>query len=345
MRVERCDEPGEEWDAFATAREGTALGHAAGWKRTLEQGYRLETRFLVAHAGDGRLRGLLPLARVPQLRGGSEWVSLPYLDSGGVLAAEPDAERALVDAALQLVRESGARALELRQCQPLATRPAPVATDRIDLVLELESDAEAQWSALRAKVRNQTRKAERSGLVLAAADADPLEGFYAPFCVNMRDLGSPVHGRGYFEAMRAAFGPRLRIVVTELEGRPVGGLVAIRFGDTVTVPWASTLRSERARCPNNQIYWEALREAAESGARRFDFGRSPRDAGTYRFKKGWGASERELAWLRLAPDGAPLPPAPPGSSGLLRRGSELWQRLPLGLANRLGPPLRRRLSA
>ena len=52
---------------------------------------------------------------------------------------------------------------------------------------------------------------------------------------------------------------RLRFVITAHGDRPVGGLVAIDFAGAVTVPWASTLRSERQRCPNNQIYWEALR--------------------------------------------------------------------------------------
>jgi len=163
--------------------------------------------------------------------------------------------------------------------------------------------------------------------------------------VNMRDLGSPVHADAFFHAMARAFGERLRFVVTEREGRPVGGLVAIHYGGSVTVPWASTLRAERARCPNNQIYWEAIRWAASIGAREFDFGRSPRDAGTYRFKLGWGARERPLAWIRFDPAGRELAASSPRDHGALRRLSELWTRLPLAVASRLGPPLRRRISS
>jgi len=345
MRVERCEEPGPEWDEFVVAQRGGTLAHASAWKRVLEEGYRLETCFLTARTSEGSLRGILPMARVPALRGSYTWVSLPYLDTGGILAADVEAERALVEEALRHVRSRRAAGLELRQLEPGRSLPAPSAQDRVDLVLDLDEDEEAQWRALPAKVRNQTRKATRSGLQLAPAEGSLLDAFYAPFCVNMRDLGSPVHGRPFFAAMARAFGPSLRFVVVRDEERPVGGLVAIHFGDTVTVPWASTLRSERSRCPNNLIYWEALRWALERGARRFDFGRSPREAGTFRFKKGWGARERPLAWVHLAPGGTSLPVSHPGESPLLRWASELWPRLPLWLTARVGPVIRRRLAS
>jgi hypothetical protein len=124
----------------------------------------------------------------------------------------------------------------------------------------------------------------------------------------------------------------------------VGGLVAIHFGRTVFVPWASTLRSEHRRCPNNLIYWEALRWAVERGAEEFGFGRSAPNSGTHRFKRGWGAEERSLAWTRLGRDGAALPIQRAGDSPLLRALSRLWTGVPVSLSAILGPPVRRFLS-
>jgi serine/alanine adding enzyme len=341
MQVERVAEPGAEWDAFAEGTPGATLAHAAAWLRVVRDAYGLASLGLAARAG-GELRGILPLVRHRGLGGDVVWTSMPFLDSGGILARDPAAEEVLLEAALGLVRETGAVALDLRPMQalaPAAGAASPVG--RVDLVLPLEADEEAQWKALPGSVRNQTRKAERSGLVLA----EGLDGFYGPFAENMRDLGSPVHGVGFFAAAARAFGPRLRFVVTRDERRCVGGLVAIRFADGVTVPWASTLRAERRRCPNNQIYWEAIRWAVAEGAREFDFGRSPVDSGTHRFKKGWGAEERALAWVRLAPDGARLPPSAPGDSALLQQLSALWTRLPVPLTRWLGPPIRKRISS
>ena len=345
MQVERVANPGAEWDAFVEATAGAGLGHAAAWHRVLREAYGLAPEYLAARESGGGLAGVLPLVPFRGLLGRLELVSLPFLDTAGVLATSPAAEAALRDAALARAREIGAAGLELRQQAPLTTGPPPGEMNRVDLVLALEASEEAQWNALPAKVRNQTRKAEREGLRLAEGGSEQLLGaFYAPFLRNMRDLGSPVHARRFFGAAAAAFGERLRFVITSHADRPVGGLVAIHFAGAVTVPWASTLRAERQRCPNNQIYWEALRWSITRGAHTFDFGRSPRGSGTHGFKLGWGAVERPLAWLRLAPDGGVLAMPGPEAGAWLLRLSRLWSRLPLALTAQLGPPLRRRLS-
>jgi FemAB-related protein (PEP-CTERM system-associated) len=343
VRIERLVSPGSEWDAFVEAQPGATLAHAAVWASVLRRAYRLHPVYLVARAAGGAIRGVLPLVRFRTLRGRRELVSLPFHDTGGVLADAPEAARALLEAALDLAREAEASALELRQREPLLDLPsAPL--DRVDLVLDLEPDEEAQWQALPAKVRNQTRKATREGLRLLPGGAELAPAFFAPFASNMRDLGSPVHGLAFFAAMAEAFGSRLRFFVAGDGARPVGGLVAIHFAGTVTVPWASTLRAERSRCPNNLIYWEAIRWSVSLRAREFDFGRSPIEAGTYRFKKGWGARERPLAWLRLDRDGSPLPIESVSEEPVLRRLSELWQRLPVEVTRWLGPRIRRHLA-
>ena len=387
MRVAVIADPGPEWDAFAEAEPAGRLGHASAWGRVVRDAYGLTPVYLEARNEQGAIAGILPLVGFRGLGGGLELVSMPFLDSGGILARDPAAERALLDAALGLAREQGARALELREFAAAGgagsgessrvtaaegegasdSRAATAAKRedasgprgsaggdgsraetqaRVDLVLALESSEDAQWAALRAKVRNQTRKAEREGLRIAPrGDAKLLTDFYGPFCRNMRDLGSPVHAERFFAAAAEAFGDRLRFIVSRLGERSVGGLVAIDFAGAVSVPWASTLREERNRCPNNQIYWEALRWAIERGAREFDFGRSPIGGGTYRFKLGWGAQERPLAWRRLDPEGGRIAAKSAGDSPTLQRLSAIWSRLPLPMTALLGPWLRRRISS
>lgn len=340
MQVEQVDDPGPEWDAFVEATPGAALGHAAAWARILRDSYRLASHYLAARDASGALAGVLPLVCFRTLRGRRELISLPFLDTGGILATSAAAESSLLAAAREFARELGAGALELRQLTPLREGPVAREQSRVDLVMPLDHDEQAQWKALGAKVRNQTRKAEQSGLAPASGAArDRVADFFAPFAVNMRDLGSPAHAQRFYEVMAQVFGDRLSIHLALLGDRSVGGLVAIDFAGTVTVPWASTLRAERARCPNNLIYWEAIRWAIARGARWFDFGRSPRESGTHRFKLGWGASERELAWIRLGSDGEPIAAAAsPGP--LLEQLARAWTRLPVGLANALGARLR-----
>ena len=345
MLVERVAEPGAEWDAFVESVPGATLGHAAAWAAVVREAYGLEPLYLAARDAAGALQGVLPLVRFRTLTGARELVSMPFLDAGGILASDDAAEAALREAALGEARAWGARALELRQWAPLRAGPAAPASGRVDLVLPLAGDEDALWASLPANVRNQTRKATREGLMPAPEDAADLAlRFYTPFRVNMRDLGSPVHALAFYEAIARAFGSRVRFVVAQDGDRPVGGLVAIRYAGIVTVPWASTLRAERARCPNNLLYWEALRWAIRGAARAFDFGRSPPGSGTHRFKLGWGAAEWPLAWLRLDPAGAVLHEPAGAGGGALRRLASLWSRLPVPIASALGPRLRCRLS-
>jgi len=344
MRVEEIATPGADWEEFVRAHPQANLGHAPEWMAILKQGYGLKTRALVARRVGNEVAGVLPLALVPGLRGRRELVSLPYLDAAGILAETQEAEESLRQHALKLAREMGADQLETRA---MATegQAGQAEQDRVDLYLQLETDVEQQWQSVGAKVRNQTRKADKEGLTLLEADDKTLlDAFYKPFCVNMRDLGSPVHGKRFLASIDAAFGNRMRVIVTKLEDQPVGGLIAIRFGDTVSIPWASTLRSERRRCPNNQIYWEALRWSIEQGAKEVDFGRSPREGGTHRFKLGWGAKPRELDWRRYTPDGQPMPLGSLGGTPIFERVSAAWSRFPVATTRWIGPSLRKRIS-
>jgi serine/alanine adding enzyme len=350
MQVESVTDPDLEWDAYAEARPGACLGHAAAWASILRESYGLAPHYLLARSG-GEIAGILPLVSFRTLRGARELISLPFLDAAGVLADNPEAADALRRAAQKRAGELGARWIELRS-QPAASEDTEAAPpldelDRVDLVLRLEADEESQWKALRAKVRNQTRKAEKEGLSLLPGDgADALlDAFFGPFAVNMRDLGSPVHARRFFAVAAARFGDRLRFIATGEGGRSAGGLVAIHYGGAVNVPWASTLRSERRRCPNNQIYWEALRWAIDRGACELDFGRSARDGGTYRFKLGWGAEERALLWQRFGAAGESLPLSGVRDSNVLSRLSDLWTRLPVPVASWLGSKVRPFISA
>jgi FemAB-related protein (PEP-CTERM system-associated) len=348
MRLEQVDEPGAEWDGFVASACGAHLGHAAAWAGVLRFSYGLEPRYLDCRADDGALLGILPLARFRTLTGRRELISIPFHDVAGILCTSDAAASSLLEGALALARESRCAALELRQAQPLSVLPrvrggAPA--NRLDLVLELPSDEAALWKQLGPKVRNQVRKAEKEGLALASWDPpDLLAGFYRCFAENMRDLGSPVHARSFFLETARRFGDRLRCFVAADGPRPVGGLIAIHYAGRVTVTWASSLRSERPRCPNHLIYWEALRWAVALRASHFDFGRSPVGGGTHRFKLSWGAKEHPLAWLRLTPAGEPLPAGSESAGRLLTRLSSAWQRLPLGWSQRLGPVLRRRLA-
>jgi lipid II:glycine glycyltransferase (peptidoglycan interpeptide bridge formation enzyme) len=170
-----------------------------------------------------------------------------------------------------------------------------------------------------------------------------LHEFYRVFAINMRDLGSPVHARGFFRAILECFGEVARVVLVKRDGVPLGGLISIAFKDTLYVPWASSLREYATLCPNMLLYWETLRRGCKDGFARFDFGRSTRGSGTYRFKRQWGAAETQLYWYIIPLAGRRYTKISGNDdTGVLMQ--RLWSRLPLGVTRMLGPRIRRYLT-
>jgi FemAB-related protein (PEP-CTERM system-associated) len=337
-----ADGEGASWDAFVRSLPAGGLGHAHAWKQVVERGYGKQAYYLAAKE-DGRWVGVLPLVRMKGPLTGNRLVSLPFLDAAGLLAATPQAAAALRAEAFSLAGRLGARGVELRS-RAAAMDAGAAAASRATLVLPLPGGAEALWGSFSPKVRNQIRKAEKAGLRTEAAPRERLVDFYRVFAHNMRDLGSPVHSLRFLEAVFDAFAAAAKLYLTVSSSQKVvGGAIAIEAGDTVTVPWASSLREAFPSCPNHSLYWKVLGDTAQAGARRFDFGRSHVDSGTYRFKVQWGAQPLPLAWESFDAGGAPLPGAafkPAEHTGLTRA----WSLLPLWLANAIGPLVRRQLS-
>ena len=328
------------WDEYVSRCPSAGLYHRYGWAPVIARSYGHTPVYLWAR-DEGGVRGVLPLVLFRGALGGRSLVSLPFLDEGGLCADSETARDALWAAAVDLARRERARSVELRQ-RDASGLPLAELGSKVSVMLELVSDPETMWRRLDAKVRNQVRKAIGSGLTSSWCGMEGLDDFYAVFAQNMRDLGSPVHGRRFFATILEEFAGSARLLIVRDGGRAVAGGVCMVFRDTVLVPWASSLRQWRNRCPSNLLYWDVIRSACEKGLRWLDFGRSSRGGGTYRFKMQWGGEERPLHWEGAAPDGRQsLVNTDDSRYRLVIRA---WQSLPVALTRLIGPTLRKRLS-
>jgi serine/alanine adding enzyme len=152
-----------------------------------------------------------------------------------------------------------------------------------------------------------------------------------------------VHARGFFQAVLDGFGDQALIAIVRKDAQPIGGLIALTFKNSLIVPWASSLRQYLSLCPNMLLYWETLRSACLEGFQRFDFGRSSRNSGTYRFKRQWGAVEEPLFWYTI-PLTASLRPTLSSSDPKAALLARLWRYLPLHVTRWLGPHIRKSLT-
>jgi serine/alanine adding enzyme len=337
--VARCTD-GASWDRYAEAhREGT-VDHAWAWRQVFERALGHECVYLIA-TRDERTVGLLPLVFVRSLLFGRVLISVPFLNYGGVLGDDPAAIQALLDGARDVALRVHASHVELRHAGRQTTS-LPFRRHKVGMQLMLPGSSDALWTALDRKIRNQVRKAQKEGLTTRSGGAELVDDFYRVFSLNMRDLGTPVAPRRLFTETVAAFGDRARITVVTLKGRPVAAGFTVALNGVVLNPWASSLREFRALCPNMLLYWTMIEESIAGGARAFDFGRSSIDSGPHQFKLQWGAVERLLHWeyILLSRTEAPDQGTSNPKFGVA---IAAWQRLPLWIANAVGPSIARHL--
>jgi FemAB-related protein (PEP-CTERM system-associated) len=327
------------WRSVVAGSNESNLAHSPEWFALIQRAYGHQPLYLCAEDDKSR-SGVLPAFIVRRPFFGTVVTSMPFLDSGGPCTSSAAMARVLVAHLVAEARGIGAKLVEIRCSTPLDIGSQPAQT-KVNMTLPIPSDPDRLWRQLDKAVRNQVRKAERSGLSIEIGGVENLPPFYETFAIRMRDLGSPVHAAGFLRAVLESFGSRARIILVRKGPTTVGGLVILAFKDRLIVPWATCLKEYFALCPNMLLYWVALRTACVEGFRRFDFGRSTRNSGTYHFKCQWGAREEPLFWYTI-PVMSPAGPSTehPGRRELF---AKAWQHLPLGVTRYLGPRIRRYL--
>ena len=330
------------WDTYVLNHPEGLSYQLFAWKRAVKKAYGHDAHYLLAEEGS-EICGILPLIdfRIPFF--GSSLISLPYCDAGGILADSPEIGRELLQNATSFAEESGSKC-QIRSTVAIESELSSN-TNKVRMLLELPTDSKQLQAGLKAKLRSQVKKPIRDGLTANLGGAELLTQFHKVFAENMRDLGSPVHSYRWLEAVVAAYGEHCRVaVVYTAEGIPAAAGIVLLHKNTVSIPWASALRKYNRLNPNMLLYWTFLSFSADNGYCCFDFGRSTPGEGTYRFKEQWGAKPHSLHWydypsIEYSPEEQPTRPA------TVRQFVEsIWQKLPLGLANSLGPRLRKYIS-
>lgn len=321
------------WDTFVSGSRRATGYHEWAWRRVFERALGHEPIYLAARR-HGRIEGVLPLVYMDGFLFGRMLTSLPFVNYGGVIAETDTVAQALLDAAIEVGVRRRCRHLELRH---LGRRfpNLPCKHHKVTMHLGLEPD---MWNRLDRKVRNQIRKAQKSNLTSEHGGVELLKDFYSVFARNMRDLGTPVYSSAFFHEVMGAFPDRARLTIVHLGNVPIAAALSYRSGSTMEAPWASSIRDYNSLCPNHLLYWSMIERATASGCAVFDFGRSTPNEGTFKFKQQWGAEPVPLFWEYWLESGTALPNASP-TNPRLRLAIELWKKLPLAVANRLGPSL------
>ena len=325
---------GARWDAFVLASPQATFFHRAGWQRVIERVWRHPTFFLYAER-DGRIACVLPLAQVKSRLFGHALVGLPFAVYGGVAADDEEAATALEAEAQRLAQSLGVEHLELRH---MARRHAdwPV-QDQLYVTFRkpILPDEEANLLAIPRKQRAMVRKGIKNGL---RSEIDPgVDRFFALFADNVHRHGTPAMPKRWFQALRDEFGDDCEVLtVVSAEGKPLSSVLSFYFRDEVLPYYAGDDEAARDYAANDFKYWELMRRACARGVTLFDYGRSKVGTGPYAFKKNWGFEPTPLPYeYRLYKRDA-IPQNNPNNAKYQLL-IATWRRLPIGVANWLGP--------
>ena len=334
------DQDAARWDAFVFSHPEGTFFHRTGWRNIFRTIFRLDLHFLLAER-DSEIVGVLPLVLQRSLLFGTALLSLPFCVEGGPLTMDGEADAALTSAALALQRETGAPYLEFRSRK--AVRDGW--TSRKDLYATfcraLSPDDQVNLQAIPRKQRAVVRKTLESELK-SEVNGDIGEMFHV-YAESVRNLGTPVFPRSYFSALLDTFGKDCDTVTITDDSVPVSAVLNFYHGDTVLPYYGGGTSLARRNGANDFLYWEVMRHAAARGYRKFDFGRSKSGTGAFAFKKNWGFVPEWLEYEYHCLPGHSLPDKNPlNPKYALMIGA--WKKLPLPVANFLGPWLIRGLG-
>lgn len=328
------------WDAFVEAEPDGTFFHRAAWAPVIEAAFGHRTHYVYAER-DGAITGVLPLAQVHTWLFGHSLISVPFCVYGGIVAVDAESRAALESHAARLMHQTGAQALEMRDRHPVDGDWVSRSDLYVTFRKPIAGNAESNMKAIPRKQRAMVRKGIQNRLIsVCHAETKTLHQIYAE---SVRNLGTPVFSRRYFEILAEAFGSCCD-VVTVMDGeRPIASVMNFYFRDEVLPYYGGGTVEARQRAGNDFMYWEVMRRAAERGCRMYDFGRSKRGTGAYAFKHNWGFEPEPLNYrFQLAP-GAKLPDHNP-LNPRYRLFISAWKRLPLPVAKLLGPPIVRGLG-
>lgn len=332
--------PSAACDAFLKTRADAKICHTYRWSEAVTRATNLRNFYLAAH-DNNRVRGILPLAQSKGVFFGNFMVSQAFSDHGGPLADSPEARDALFGYAVEVAAKLNCESIEFRNVESLPY-DLQARTGKMCMYLPLAPDPDEIWKSFKPKVRNQVRKASKSGIITTDGYLELLDDFYRVYTTRMHQLGTPAYPRKLIQSLLQAFPNNSRLFVVRLEDVTVGAALTFCFNGFVEIPCAGTLTEYNSLCPNNLLYWSIIKYYCLAGANCFDFGRCTVDSPTYRFKKQWGTESVALHyqyWVRPGHQLSILSPDNPK----YRTRVEMWKKLPLWVTRLLGPYISRNL--
>lgn len=331
-------------DKFIGDHAGGTAFHRPAWLLAVSKSCGHEWCYMIAEDDNRELQAILPLTLVHSALFGRALVSSGFAVGGGILSLSDQATQMLADAAWDFAEVHSFPTVELRggptPCDKWQNKVGVYA----GFVTDLADNDDNQLLAIPRKQRAEVRKGLKNELVVRiGSDEEDRADHHRVYAESVRNLGTPVFPKPLFDAVMDAFGSDADILTVLSDGQPVASVLSLYYNGTVMPYWGGGTFDARRLRANDVMYYALMNHARERGCERFDFGRSKVGTGAYSFKKNWGFEPEPLSYAIRTVDGEEARDVNP-MSPKYRLQVALWQKLPLSVANHLGPMIAKGLG-
>lgn len=330
-------------DAYVVAHPDATPFHRRAWLEAIARGTGNRAHMLLAMNGSD-IAGLLPLSHVRSPLFGDALVSSGFAVQGGILANDPATAEALAQAIIPLATRLHCPTLELRGGAFPGVQWTRIDDQHLGFTAPLAPDSDAQLALIPRKHRAEVRKSLANERLCVTHGRDPamIRAHYHVYASSVRNLGTPVFPRRLFTAVMDAFGEDAEITLIREGDRPVSAVLTLYHRGVAMPYWGGGIAEARQLRSNELLYFRLMDRARERGCTHFDFGRSKVNSGQAKWKTSWGFDPVPLVGYTRSLSGKPRNIKP--DSAEYSRKVDLWKRLPLPVANFVGPWIARGLG-
>ena len=290
------------WEALAR-QFGASVFHSPQWMQVLSQTYGFEVGAYLALDHLNNVVGGIALCDIEDFLG-RRLVALPFSDHFDPLVNGQEPWNALVH---QIAAKGLPFAIRcLHNTIPLQDQRF-VATKRAKWHgLKLDHDLDAIWSGFKNSLKRNIKKAAIAGVTIEiSTDEEALKKFFQLHLRLRKNkyklLAQPFK---FFQNIWTLFleAQRLFLFVARCEDEIVSCGLFLGWGPTFVYKFGTSNPEFLNHRPNDLLIWEAIKFAVSQDCAELDFGLSDLDQdGLIRFKRGFGAQEKEIAHLTYTP--------------------------------------------
>lgn len=339
--------------AYIHGHDDATIFHGLAWNFAVSRATGHDFIAAIAHDAQGDICGYCPMHIVHSPFFGRALVSSAFAVDGGILADNRKMARPLFAQLQNHAERYSCSTVELRGgIMPSGQNWQIKDNVHAGFVRALvpdsgdeQADDDAQLLDIPRKQRAEIRKGLKNNLsVKIGRDEQNRDWHYRIYSESVRNLGTPVFPKALFGAVMDEMGENTDILtVFDEDNQPVSSVLSLYWRDIVMPYWGGGLWQARQNRANEIMYYALMCHARKKGCRHFDFGRSKIDTGAYHYKKNWGFEPEALRYAQYAVSGKEIRDINPLSPKYQAK-IALWRKLPLPLANILGPVISKGLG-